>query len=49
MSVLRSNARQVTPGRNKSGTKLLAEVRGKTQSLTVTKMPFVEQRYYRGP
>ncbi|EOD08015.1 mitochondrial Aminomethyltransferase [Emiliania huxleyi CCMP1516] len=39
----------VTPGRNKSGTKLLAEVRGKTQSLTVTKMPFVEQRYYRGP
>lgn len=38
----------VTPGMNKPGTELQAKVRGKTQIVTVTKMPFVPQNYYRG-
>lgn len=38
----------VTPGMNKAGTELQAEVRGKMQTVTVTKMPFVPQNYYRG-
>ena len=25
------------------------ELRGKKQPITLTKMPFVEQKYYRGP
>ena len=37
----------VTPGINKVGTELQAEVRGKMQMVTVAKMPFVSQNYYR--
>ena len=32
----------------KVGTVVQAEVRGKTHEATVARMPFVEQRYYRG-
>ena len=42
-------APDVKPGFNKAGTELQVEVRNKKQSITVTKMPFVEQHYYRGP
>ena len=37
----------VTPGINKVGTELQAEVRGKMQMVTLAKMPFVSQNYYR--
>ena len=37
----------VTPAINKVGTELQAEVRGKMQMVTVAKMPFVSQNYYR--
>uniref|UniRef100_A0A7S4FCK3 Aminomethyltransferase n=1 Tax=Chrysotila carterae TaxID=13221 RepID=A0A7S4FCK3_CHRCT len=39
----------VKPGLIKAGTELFAEVRGKKQKIVITKMPFVEQKYYRGP
>ena len=39
----------VPPKLAKAGTELFAEVRGKQQKILVTKMPFVEQNYYRGP
>jgi len=32
----------------KAAAELFAEVRGKKQSIMITKMPFVEQKYYRG-
>ncbi len=35
-------------GLHKSGTELKAIVRGKPQPVKIAKMPFVEQRYYRG-
>jgi len=38
----------VPPGMMKAGTELYAQVRGKKSTVTITKMPFVEQRYYRG-
>jgi len=39
----------VKTGLNKAGTELFVNVRKKLQTITVTKMPFVEQNYYRGP
>jgi len=39
----------VKPGLNKAGTELFVELRKKKQTITVTKMPFVPQNYYRGP
>ena len=39
----------VKAGMQKAGTELEVEVRGKKSKITITKMPFVEQRYYRGP
>ncbi|KAI8812708.1 hypothetical protein BJ742DRAFT_752401 [Cladochytrium replicatum] len=38
----------VQNGLHKSGTELQVKVRGKLQKAVVTKMPFVEARYYRG-
>jgi aminomethyltransferase len=38
----------VKTGLNKAGTELYVPVRKKQSTITVTKMPFVEQRYYRG-
>jgi hypothetical protein len=37
------------PEYNKAGTELYVTLRKKQQAITLTKMPFVEQRYYRGP
>jgi len=39
----------VKPEFNKVGTVLEVPVRKKTQKITITKMPFVPQNYYRGP
>ena len=39
----------VKPGYNKAGTELFVTLRKKTQTITITKMPFVPQNYYRGP
>lgn len=39
----------VKPEYNKAGTELFVTLRKKKQSIVITKMPFVEQRYYRGP
>jgi len=39
----------VKPEYNKAGTELYVTLRKKQQAITLTKMPFVEQRYYRGP
>ena len=39
----------VKRGYTKTGTTLAADVRGRTVPVVVSKMPFVEQRYYRGP
>ncbi|MEM7001732.1 MAG: glycine cleavage T C-terminal barrel domain-containing protein, partial [Pseudomonadota bacterium] len=33
---------------SKTGTQLFALVRGKPRAVTVTRMPFVAQKYYRG-
>ena len=38
----------VKTGLQKVDTELFATVRGKKQSIIMTKMPFVEQKYYRG-
>jgi aminomethyltransferase len=38
----------VTPRHTAPGTRLDALVRGKPRPMTVTRMPFVPQRYYRG-
>ncbi|KAJ3075086.1 hypothetical protein HDU98_009265 [Podochytrium sp. JEL0797] len=38
----------VANGFHKAGTELQVRVRGKVQKAVVTKMPFVEQQYYRG-
>ena len=37
------------PGLNKAGTELYVTLRKKQQPITITKMPFVPQNYYRGP
>jgi aminomethyltransferase len=39
----------VQPGYNKVGTELYVTLRKKQQAITITKMPFVPQNYYRGP
>ena len=39
----------VQPQYNKAGTELFVELRKKKQTITLTKMPFVPQNYYRGP
>lgn len=39
----------VKRGYTKTGTELAADVRGRSVPAVVCKMPFVEQRYYRGP
>uniref|UniRef100_A0A6T9MJR7 Aminomethyltransferase n=1 Tax=Haptolina ericina TaxID=156174 RepID=A0A6T9MJR7_9EUKA len=39
----------VKTGLNKAGTELTVPVRNKKSTITITKMPFVEQNYYRGP
>jgi len=39
----------VKPGLAKIGTELYVKLRKKTQPITITKMPFVPQNYYRGP
>ena len=39
----------VKPEYNKAGTELYVMLRKKKQTITVTKMPFVPQNYYRGP
>ena len=39
----------VKPGLNKAGTELYVTLRKKQQPITITKMPFVPQNYYRGP
>ena len=39
----------VQPAYNKVGTELFVELRKKKQTITITKMPFVPQNYYRGP
>jgi len=39
----------VKPGLNKAGTELYVMLRKKKQPITITKMPFVPQNYYRGP
>jgi len=39
----------VKPEYMKAGTELFVMLRKKQQKITITKMPFVEQRYYRGP
>ena len=38
----------VASGHHKKGTELAVEVRGKLRKATVTPMPFVPTRYYRG-
>jgi len=38
----------VKPGLNKAGTELYVMLRKKKQTITITKMPFVPQNYYRG-
>jgi len=39
----------VKKGNEKAGTELEVELRGKKKVITLTKMPFVQQNYYRGP
>ena len=39
----------VETGLSKAGTEISIKVRGKMQNAAVTKMPFVESRYYRAP
>ena len=39
----------VATGHNKNGTDILLKIRNKMQKAKVTKMPFVESRYYRTP
>ena len=39
----------VQPQYMKAGTELFVELRKKKQTITITKMPFVPQNYYRGP
>jgi aminomethyltransferase len=39
----------VETGMHKNGTDIMLKIRNKMQKATVTKMPFVESRYYRGP
>ena len=39
----------VKPEYNKAGTELFVTLRKKQQTITITKMPFVPQNYYRGP
>jgi len=39
----------VKPEYNKAGTELYVMLRKKKQTITITKMPFVPQNYYRGP
>ena len=39
----------VQPQYNKAGTELYVMLRKKKQTITITKMPFVPQNYYRGP
>ena len=39
----------VETGLSKAGTEIMLNVRGKMQKAEVTKMPFVESRYYRVP
>jgi len=39
----------VETGNNKNGTDVMLKIRNKMQKAKVTKMPFVESRYYRTP
>jgi aminomethyltransferase len=39
----------VETGMHKNGTDIMVKIRNKMQKANVTKMPFVESRYYRGP
>ena len=39
----------VKTGLNKAGTELFVEIRKKKSKITITKMPFWPQNYYRGP
>ena len=39
----------VKTGYNKAGTELHVMLRKKKQTITISKMPFVPQNYYRGP